>query len=57
MDKKGFGVIMVFLGAGSFLLPLFGLQFRIMALFGSYSWIAALAAIIIGILLVAKGKE
>lgn len=57
MSTKSIGITLVILGAGSFLLPLFGLQFKIMAIFGSYSWIAAVIAVIFGITLLIKKEE
>ena len=57
MSKEGFGAMLIFLGIGTLVLPLLGLQFRIMSLFGSHSWVAGLVAIGIGILLVAGGSK
>ena len=57
MSTKGLGAMLVFLGAGSFLLPLVGLQFRIMNLFGSATPIIAIALIVGGILMVIKGEN
>jgi hypothetical protein len=49
--------MLVFLGAGSFLLPLIGLQFRIMNLFGDATPIIAIALVIGGIFMVIKGEN
>jgi len=57
MSTKGLGAMLAFLGAGSFLLPLVGLQFRIMNLFGSATPIIAIALIVGGILMVIKGEN
>jgi len=57
MSIKGLGAMLVFLGAGSFLLPLVGLQFRIMNLFGDATPIIAIALVIGGILMVVKGEN
>ena len=50
-NAKSWGVMMMFLGAGSFLLPLIGLQFRILSIFGKSQWIVGLFLIVIGGLL------
>jgi hypothetical protein len=57
MSTKGLGAMLVFLGAGSFLLPLIGLQFRIMNLFGDATPIIAIALVIGGIFMVVKGEN
>lgn len=57
MSQKGIGAMLVFLGIGAFVLPLFGFQFRIIAIFGDYSWLVSLVAVVIGVLLIAKGKD
>ena len=57
MGKKGIGLTMVILGVGSFILPFFGLQFRIMNLFGNVQWIVAIIIALIGALLLLFGKD
>jgi hypothetical protein len=55
MSKEGFGAMLVFYGIGTIVLPLIGLQFRLMMLFGEASWIAGIAAIGAGVALLAGG--
>ncbi len=54
---KKFGATLVVLGIGAFILPLFGLQFRIINIFGEVQWIIAIIAIILGILMVIFGNR
>jgi len=56
MDAKGWGVLLIVLGVGSFILPFFGVQFRILMLFGSFQWIVSIIIAIIGVVLLVKGK-
>ena len=51
MNGRGLGGTMMILGIGSFILPLFGFQFRIMEIFGNGQLYAAIALIIIGLFL------
>ena len=57
---KNLGCFLMILGVGSFVLPLFGLQFKIMRLFGESPTVAIIMAIV-GIALFAmsggKGKR
>lgn len=53
---RKFGATLVVLGIGSFVLPFFGLQFKIINIFGEAQWIIAIIAIIVGILMVIFGK-
>ncbi len=48
---KRLGVFLIIFGAGSFILPLFGLQFRLLSLFGNYTSIAAIIAVVVGVVL------
>ena len=57
MSAKGMGAMLLFLGIGSFVLPLIGLQFRIISIFGEGAWIAGLIATGVGILMMAAGKN
>ena len=54
---KRLGWFLVILGVGSFILPLFGLQFKIMMLFGDSPIVPIIMAIVGGIILVASGDE
>jgi hypothetical protein len=49
---KGLGIVLIIIGAGSFILPQFGIQFRLMSAFGENQPIAAAVAIGLGLLLV-----
>jgi hypothetical protein len=51
--RRRLGVWMLVLGLGSFVLPLFGLQFRLLRFAGDSQWIAGTVLAIIGGLLVA----
>lgn len=46
---RGWGITFVIFGIGSFILPLMGLQFKLLSLFGEYQSIAGVALLIIGI--------
>jgi hypothetical protein len=50
------GVILLFLGIGSFILPLIGMQFRLINIFGDDPATSAIVFIIAGAVLVAIGK-
>jgi hypothetical protein len=50
------GVILLFLGIGSFILPLIGMQFRLLNIFGDDPAASAIVFIIAGAILVAIGK-
>ncbi|HSI36469.1 MAG: hypothetical protein ACAI43_22830 [Phycisphaerae bacterium] len=51
-----FGVFLLILGIGSFVLPLFDVQFKIMAVFGEAQPIVAGAMIGLGALLLYAGR-
>ncbi len=53
----GLGVLLVILGFGSLLLPMFDIQFQIMSLFDDYQPIAGIAVAAIGALLVILGIQ
>ena len=57
MSIKGLGSMLAFLGIGALVLPLFGLQFKIMNLFGSASPAVAIALIVIGAIMAIKGSN
>lgn len=57
MSLKGFGVMLVVLGAGSFILPAMGLQFKVMSIFGDAQPIVAVIATIAGILLLVGNEN
>jgi len=54
MSAKGIGVLLMGLGVGSFILPFFGLQFRIMSFFGGATWIIAVVMTLLGLGLIIK---
>ena len=54
---KRLGWFLVILGVGSFILPLFGLQFKLMMLFGDSPIVAIVMAIVGAIILVATGDD
>ncbi|TCZ78799.1 hypothetical protein E0485_06905 [Paenibacillus albiflavus] len=49
---RNFGVILLILGIGGFILPYFGIQFKIFNKLGEYETIGEIAAIVIGAILV-----
>ena len=52
---KRFGFLLLILGLGSFVLPFFGLQFKILSLFGDNQPMVAIGAIVVGVLLLLIG--
>lgn len=48
----GWGILLIVLGAGSLLLPMFEIQFTLMSLFDDYQPWAGIAVAIIGVALV-----
>jgi hypothetical protein len=50
-----FGVLLLILGIGSFILPLLGLQFRVLSVFGPNQDVAAIAMAVVGAALVVVG--
>jgi hypothetical protein len=50
-----FGVLLLILGIGSFILPLLGLQFRILSIFGPNQEIVAIGMAVVGAVLVVLG--
>jgi hypothetical protein len=53
----GFGVLLVILGIGSLLLPMFDIQFEVMQLLDDYQPIAGIAIAAVGVLLVVLGMR
>ena len=53
----GFGVLLIILGGGSLLLPLFNLQFRLMEFVDPYQPWAGIIVVVIGAALVAYGLQ
>ncbi|MEM4240460.1 MAG: hypothetical protein QXM31_03910 [Candidatus Woesearchaeota archaeon] len=53
----GLALLLLILGVGSLVLPMMGLQFKIFMIFellmGAYAWIASVACIVLGVLLMA----
>jgi len=54
---KGYGITFIILGGGAFILPFFGVQFRLISIFGEYQLFAAFAAIILGIIMLVYGYK
>lgn len=48
---RGWGITLLILGIGSFILPLMGMQFRLLSLFGDAAPIVGIALAVIGGLL------
>lgn len=57
MNAKGLGGLLVVLGIGSFVLPFMGLQFKLMMIFGNYTWLAGIVAMLLGVTLMIVGKK
>jgi hypothetical protein len=53
----GFGALLIILGLGSLLLPMFDIQFRIMSLLDDYQPIAGIGVALIGAVLVVTGSR
>ncbi|MBT6773879.1 hypothetical protein HOA91_00770 [Candidatus Woesearchaeota archaeon] len=54
MSSKSNGVMLIFLGVGSFVLPFFGLQFKILTLFGGFQWVISLILAGLGLFLMVR---
>jgi hypothetical protein len=52
---RGWGVMLLIVGLGSFLLPMAGLQFRLVSIFGEYQTFAAIGMAVAGGLMIAFG--
>jgi len=57
MSAKGTGAMFLFMGLASFVLPLIGVQFRILSIFGGARWIVSVILCIVGVIMLAAGKE
>ncbi len=55
MSARGLGAMMFFFGAGGFVLPFFGLQFKLLNLLGESQSYVAGALAIVGILVMIFG--
>ena len=55
MSARGLGAMMLFFGAGGFALPFFGLQFRLLNIFGNSQLYIAGALVIVGLLMMIFG--
>lgn len=53
----GFGVLLIILGIGSLLLPMFDIQFQIMSLLDDYQPVAGIAIAAVGAVLVFLGLQ
>jgi hypothetical protein len=51
-SMRSWGNSLIVIGLGSFVLPLFGLQFKIINIFGAYQGIAGIVAAVLGLILV-----
>jgi hypothetical protein len=45
---KRFGIYLLILGLGSFILPYFDIQFKILSIFGENQWIASILLTVAG---------
>ena len=54
---RKFGSTMLILGVGSFILPMIGLQFKILNLFGDKVPFISIGLIIFGLILILIGKD
>ena len=48
---RGLGVMLLVIGAGSFILPMMGRQFILVSVFGQYEKAAAIGMIVVGAIL------
>lgn len=52
---RGWGVMFVILGAGSFILPYFGIQFKILSIMGEATPYVAAGLAVLGLIMVFAG--
>jgi hypothetical protein len=52
-QMKRFGIFLLVIGIGTFILPYMGLQFKIMSIFGDNQRTAAIVAAVVGLILIA----
>ncbi|MBC7796881.1 MAG: hypothetical protein H7Z37_08415 [Pyrinomonadaceae bacterium] len=52
---RGWGITFLILGIGSFILPLMGMQFSLLSLFGQYVSVVAGILIVLGLVMVVFG--
>ena len=52
---KGWGITSLLIGIGAFILPMFGIQFILVSVFGEYELLAAIGYIVVGIGLLVAG--
>jgi hypothetical protein len=55
--RKGWGVTFIVLGAGSFILPMMGVQFRLISLFGEAAPVVGVVLLALGVLMVVMGPK
>lgn len=55
MERAGW--LLTILGVGSFILPLMGLEFRIMRIFGDAAPIAAIVVAVVGVVLLVMSRR
>jgi type IV secretory pathway VirB2 component (pilin) len=48
---RGWGILLIALGVGSFILPMMGMQFRLLSIFGEHTGIAGAVMAVIGVIL------
>jgi hypothetical protein len=53
VQMKRFGIFLLVIGIGTFILPYMGLQFKIMSIFGDNQGTAAIVAAVVGLILIA----
>ncbi len=54
---RGWGVMLVIIGLGSFVLPMVGIQFRLISIFGEYQLFAAIGMVVIGGVMIFFGSS
>lgn len=54
---RGVGIMLLLIGAGSFVLPRMGIQFKLISLFGAYQTHAAIGFLAVGAVLLLLGLK
>jgi hypothetical protein len=48
---RGWGIFLAIFGVGAFVLPMMGLQFKLISIFHPYEWLAGIVALGLGVAL------